>query len=142
MKSSMQSVRRSAFAAALLLSTALTVVATPAQAAGFETFAASKYTYCDATLLSKLWKTSVYEAKVSIGDKIANGIQRNIGHLLAQSRAAGNACSWADTGYSYQDAEKLAKIWGLAQPYEAKNKVAAYLTNGQRNVVDRALRQS
>jgi hypothetical protein len=64
----------------------------------------------------------------------------NIPGVLRLSRQDGNECSWEDTGYSYEDAEKLAQLWATDTPYDAKLKVARYMTNGQRYIVERALR--
>jgi hypothetical protein len=130
------------FAAVLMVSSSLTLVGLePAQAASdWDLYAGSGYVYCDAKLIADLWGIEVDAAKVQIGQKIRNGIGGNIPSILRQSRRAGNACEWEDTGYSYEDAEKLAQLWATDTPYDAKLKVAQYLTNGQRYVVERALR--
>jgi hypothetical protein len=131
------------FAAVLMLSSSLTLVslAEPAQAESYrDTYARSGYVYCDAKLIADLWGISVDAAKIQIGQKIRNGIGGNIPGVLRLSRQDGNECSWEDTGYSYEDAEKLAQLWATDTPYDAKLKVAQYMTNGQRNVVERALR--
>jgi hypothetical protein len=132
------------FAAVLMLSSSLTLVAMaePAVARGggaMATYASSGYQYCDAKLIADLWGISVEQAKVQIGLKIQNGIGRNIPSVLRLSRQQGNTCEWEDTGYSYEDAQQLADLWGLDEPYNAKLKVARYVTNGQRYIVDRAL---
>lgn len=130
--------------AILMLSSSLTIVALaqPAQAGDIDRFASSGYTYCDAKLLGALFNKSVDDAKLLIGEKIRNGIGSNIPLVLRESRQDGNSCSWEDTGYSYEDAEQLAQLWGLAQPYDAKLKVARYVTRGQSRIVDRALGNS
>jgi hypothetical protein len=116
-------------------------IAEPAQAESYrDTYASSGYTYCDAKLIGDLWGISVDAAKVQIGQKIRNGIGGNIPSVLRLSRQAGNECSWEDTGYSYEDAEALAQLWATDTPYDAKLKVARYMTNGQRAIVERALR--
>jgi hypothetical protein len=130
------------FAGILLLSSSLTLVAlsTPAEArSDMDRFAASGYTYCDAKLIGDLWGIGVDQAKAQIGMKIRTGIGGNIPSVLQLSRQAGHACTWDDTGYTYEDAQQLAELWGTSDPYHAKLKVARYYTNGQSHIVERAL---
>lgn len=132
-------------AAALMLSSSLTFASVAlsgrAEAAGaVETFLTSKYTYCDAKLISGLWSISIDEAKASIGQKILNGIESNIPSILAQARQ-NRSCDWADTPHSYEDAEQLAKFWGYANVGEAKEKVAYLYTQGESAAVVEALGQ-
>ena len=129
-------------ALALLLTTSLTAAAlgsaSPARADAWDVFQSSRYNYCDAVLVSKLWSISVDAAKTQIGQKIINGIGDNVQLILRESREAGNRCAWVDTGYSYDDASQLAQLWGVGVE-RAKAKIASYLTQGQGYVVDRAL---
>jgi hypothetical protein len=135
-------------AAALMVSTSLTLAAVSlssrAEAAAdpVETFLTSKYTYCDAKLVAGVWKISIGEAKATIGQKIQNGIESNIPLILRDARNAGIACEWADTPHNYNDAEKLAKLWGYADPAEAKAKIAYLYTQGESAVVLEALGQA
>ena len=128
------------FAAILMISSSLTFVSLvePAQADDMDLYASSGYTYCDAKLIGDLWGISVEDAKAQIGMKIRTGIGGNIPSVLRLSRQSGNACDWVDTGYSYEDAEKLSQVWGDSTD-EAKAKIAQYVTNGQRYIVERAL---
>jgi hypothetical protein len=103
-------------------------------------FAASIFTYCDATLLAKFWRVDVGQSKALIGNKILNGLGWNIPAILRSSRQAGNQCEWSDTGYSYQDAEQIAAIWSLGRGVgEAKSKMTMLATAGHQNWVDAAL---
>ena len=133
---------RTRLALALMMSTSLTLaaasLASPAQADPSDAFFSSSYTYCDAKLIGALWGISIENAKSQIGQKIVNGIGDNVPTILAESRRAGNRCDWVDTSYAYSDAEELAGVWGTDVD-RAKAKIAAYLTNGQKFVVDRAL---
>lgn len=106
-------------------------------AADFAAFAESQYTYCDAKLVAALWQISIDEGKTAIGYKLRNGYGDLIPPILVESRQS-NRCEWVDTPYSYDDAVKLAKVWGVT-PDAAKLKVAAYYTNGESLVVERAL---
>ena len=128
-------------ASVLLLSSSLTLVAltAPAQASDLDRFFQSHYTYCDAKLIGDLWGIGVDEAKAQIGMKIRTGIGGNIPTVLGLSRQAGHACTWEDTGHTYEDAQQLAELWGLSQPYQAKLKVARYYTRGESRIVKRAL---
>ena len=132
-------------AIALFLSTALStaVPMTPAFAQSAQSaraaFFNSQYTYCDAKMVGAFWGLSPERGKIEIGSKIVNRIAGNLPRVLAQSRRAGNACSWEDTGLSYSDAELLADIWGLRTPYNAKVKAARHYTMGRSNVVANAL---
>jgi hypothetical protein len=103
-------------------------------------FAASIFTYCDATLLAKFWRVDVGESKSLIGNKILNGLGWDIPEILRSSRQAGNQCEWSDTGYDYQDAEQIASIWSLGRGVgEAKSKMTMLATAGKQNWVDAAL---
>ena len=104
-----------------------------------QTFFASGYVYCDAKLVAEFWGDDIGETKATIGLKILNGLGSAVADILNSSRQAGHSCEWSDTGYTYADAERLASIWGLAEPYQAKLRVASYVTNGQGSVVDKAL---
>jgi hypothetical protein len=126
---------------ALLLSTSLTMAtlgaAAPANADAFSVFSHSGYTYCDAKLLGEFWGISTLDAKTQIGQKITHGLGPNIPGIVRASRA-GHRCGWADTGYSYNDAVELSRVWGVSVD-GAKAKVANYVTYAQGNIVDRVL---
>jgi hypothetical protein len=135
--------RRNRLALALMLSSSLTLVALarPALAQndpGWNVYASSSYTYCDAKLISDLWGISIDSAKSQIGQKIMHGIDSNLPSILAASRQAGHRCGWDDTQYSYNDAVQLSQLWGVGVQ-QAKAKVANYVTNGQNSVVIGAL---
>jgi hypothetical protein len=135
--------RRHRLALALMLSSSLTLVALaqPALAdddAGWNVYASSKYTYCDAKLLSNLWGVNTDVAKSRIGEAIMHDTDNTLAGSLAASRRQGNRCDWGDTQYAYNDAVQLSQLWGVSVQ-AAKAKVANYLTNGQSSVVIGAL---
>lgn len=132
------SIRKSGFVAALMLSTSLTLVSLSEPASAM-TWASSNYNYCDAKLVAATWGMSIDNAKVQIVQKLQQGGRRNVNAILKSSRAAGNRCDWEDTGYTYSDAQQLASIWGLSEPYQAKLKVAKYFTKGQSRIVKNVL---
>ncbi|BCW87268.1 hypothetical protein sos41_03970 [Alphaproteobacteria bacterium SO-S41] len=105
--------------------------------ADYEAFANSSYTYCDAKLISELWTIGIGDAKATIGYKLRNGYGDLIPPILVEARQS-HACTWADTGYGYEDAVALAKVWGVKEE-AAKLKAAKYYTNGESAVVERAL---
>ena len=135
-------------AAALMLSTSLTVAAMAlaprAEAASdpLDTFFQSTYNYCDATLISKSWQIEITEAKATIGRKIQDGMVDALESSLAGARGEGHACTWADVPHSYEDAEKIAAAWGLANPGEAKDKIAYLYTQGRSAEVVTALQNA
>jgi hypothetical protein len=131
--------------AVLLMSTAMSglALAQPAFAQSeqraWNAFERSGYTYCDAKLVGALWDMAPAQGKVEIGRKFLNGISHLVGGVLSESRGRGNRCEWEDTGLSYQDAQRMASVWGLQTPYQAKLKAAMHFTNGDSNIVDNAL---
>ncbi len=105
----------------------------------FGTFFESGYVYCDAKMLGALWGLDIGEAKMTIGRKIINGIGFAVPQILDEARGSGVTCDWSDTGHSYADAERLASIWGMNEPYQAKLRVEQLYTSGRSDVVRSAL---
>jgi len=133
-------------AAALMLSTSLTVAAIAisprAEAAdNFEVYANSGLTYCDAKLYGAFWKLDIDRAKAQIGEKIQRGMRDAVDQHVAEGRALAS-CDWADVPHSYEDAERIATAWGLANPGEAKDKIAYLYTQGRSADVVTALQQA
>jgi len=93
----------------------------------------SRYTYCDAKLIAAHWKQSIERSKAFIGGKIALKNTVAIDNTLVGARAAqkGNPaarCSFAEAGFSYDDAQKLAKLWNIGVPQakvRAEDKILA-----------------
>ena len=87
---------------------------------GEEAFFASKYDWCHAKMLSKAYGlNSVYEAKVWIGDLLNTGdlglLQAKMGFAQGEAeKNPQNQCSFTETRFSYQDAEKLASMWKVS----------------------------
>lgn len=111
--------------------------ATPVDDAALEAFFTSDYTYCDARLIGALWRIDITQAKAEIGQKILNGYAENLPAILNEARATAS-CDFADTGLGYEDAEKLAAVWGVPVG-EAKAKAAAFYTAGRSALVKEAL---
>jgi hypothetical protein len=133
------------FARVLVLSTSLTLATAgmlePAFAKDFASvFLGKGYNYCDAKLLAGFWGMSVDQAKSTGGEKITNGLNKNLKNMLVQARQQGR-CDWSDTGYGYEDAQALAKYWGRSVP-DAKSKVAMMFTSGDARGVAKALKKA
>lgn len=104
---------------------------------GYAAFQSSGYTYCDAKLVGAAWSISIEKAKAEIGMKILNGYGDNLPDILSAARQEAQ-CDFFDTGLSYDDAEKLASVWGVTID-RAKDKAAEYYTAGQSATVTAAL---
>ena len=131
--------------AALLMSSAMAMVmfGQPAQAEpqqrAYDAFFSSRYNYCDAKLVGALYGQDADGGKVTIGQKILNGIGTNVPVVLRESRDYGNVCDWEDTGLEYSDALVLAQTWGFDDPYDAKLKAADLFTHGREQQVRNGL---
>ena len=111
----------------------------------WDRYAASRYRYCDAKILSAHWRQSVEEAKYRIGRKIGWGDTRILSGMMATAREEAvldpsRACTYDETGYSYKDAVKLAREWGVS-PLEAKSMVENKVMRGWDNDVRVLLRK-
>ncbi|MFT5680777.1 MAG: hypothetical protein ACI8RZ_001683 [Myxococcota bacterium] len=117
----------------------------------FETYVASQYEYCDALVLGGYWGQGAHEAKLKIGALINAGDANSIsGALTSAQTAAANSmdnaslrCDYHVLGYSYEDAEVLAALWGI-DTWDAKIRIEEkYLRDGHvKNHIDRALRRA
>lgn len=105
----------------------------------YGTFFQSGYVFCDAKMLGELWGLDIGEAKMTIGRKIINGVGPVVPEILDQARRGGIVCEWMDTGHTYADAERLASIWGLSEPYQAKLRAEQLYTAGRSDIVIGAL---
>jgi len=143
---SAKNLRQKSFAAGLFLSTSIVTLAasSPALAQYSEdqainSYSQSQYHYCDAKLVADFWNVEIWQGKVGIGEKILWGLGSNIPDLLAMSRNEGNACAWGETGFGYEDAERLSSLWNLGGVGQGKDKIAAMATAGYTNELNRAL---
>lgn len=101
----------------------LNLLITPMASAGgdeeaFSRYAESKYTYCDAKLLAHHWQGDVFEAKVTIGNKIGWGntdiLESNLVSARQSARDDNMRCDFWETGFSYDDVEVLSSSWGMS----------------------------
>ncbi|MGF1676457.1 MAG: hypothetical protein ACFCUV_22665 [Rivularia sp. (in: cyanobacteria)] len=119
----------------------------------FKAFFNSKYDYWDARVLADYWGQSVSEAKARMGRKILWGksdvaiLEQFLvdARIQALQKVQGSNPSlemYSNSGYNYNDAEKLAKLWGESSPWEAKIRIEKNLILGQREVIEQALQQT
>jgi hypothetical protein len=121
-------------AAALLVTTSLTfagaALAKSAAKDPVDVFFENGFTYCDAKLVAAMWSIDAMQAKAELGRKIVNLGVPATQAAVAMARTAGTVCDWVDVPHTYEDAERLAAYWGLADPGAAKVKVADLYTRG------------
>jgi len=103
--------------------------------------------WCDAVVVANAWNVSTWDAKVAIGQKLANGytpaeIERDmLSGLRQQVVNQGKGCSLSDGGYKLQDVESLACFWGVGTE-ESKARVTRKLTMGGAQWIDSQLDQA
>ena len=114
-------------------------------------FNSRKYDYWDARVLANYWGQSIGEAKARIGRKILWGksdvaiLEQFLvdARIQALQKTQGSSPSlelYGESKYKYDDAAKLAKLWGDSSPYEAKIRIEKNLIFGQQEVIEQALR--
>jgi len=114
----------------------------------FELYADSAYSYDDAAALATLWSTGVYDAKLLIGTKIQFGDQKLLQEMLYEARiherklgedlSDGDAKLfglYADSRYSYNDADTLATFWGI-DVYSAKLRIGTKIQFSDQKLLD------
>ncbi len=98
----------------------LALAATPALAdkADDAFYNQSKYTFCDAKMLSGQWRQSMADTKARIGQKILAGrdalkyLDGELGHARDHARKdAASRCTITDINLSYDDIAAVAAAW-------------------------------
>lgn len=96
----------------------------PEDLADAERFFDAGYVYEDAVRLATLWKLDdVYQAKIRAGDMLEHGERlpfKPKPENVAAAREQAAADAFFTAGYDYDDAVKLAKLWKLKTPWDAK----------------------
>lgn len=112
----------------------------------WQVYSDSKYTYWDAHVLAGFWHQSVDDAKCTIGRKLQAGYETKLMLELALTQARVEALGqvqnlevFGASGYSYEDAGKVAKFWGDPTPYEGKLRIARNLILGNQQTVNDVL---
>ncbi len=117
----------------------------------WKAFFSSKYDYWDARVLADYWGQSIGEAKARMGRKILWGksdvaiLEQFLvdARFKALQNIQGSNPSlelYSESKYKYNDAQKLAKLWGDSSPWEAKIRIEKNLILGQPEVIEQALR--
>jgi hypothetical protein len=112
----------------------------------YEAFhAQTKYTYCDAHMIGKLWGKSLSDGKVAIGAKLAAKKKTALVKLVADARKNAKKkpearCSFYDAGFSYDDAMLLGKLW-KKDPSDVKSLVPEKLALGQEAALNATLKK-
>lgn len=106
-------------------------------------FGRSGFSYCDAKLVGAVMSPSLggntaYRGKVAIGNMVLSGNVRSVIGSLDRARQRGTSCNWGDTGYNYNDAQRLARLW-KTNTSNAKGLIADMVTQGRSDVIDGAL---
>lgn len=118
-----------------------------------QTFFSSKYDYWDARVLANYWGQSIDEAKARIGRKILWGksdvaileqflVDARIKALQKMQGSNPSLELYGESQYKYDDAVKLAKLWGERSPWDAKIRIEKNLILGQEEIIEKALRQT
>ncbi|MFI1993642.1 hypothetical protein [Actinoplanes sp. NPDC020271] len=87
-----------------------------------DAFFAAGYTIDDAEALAKLWNMQDYNiasVKIAAGQKLLAGETLPIKPQPVETIPA-SVNKFFDAGYDWDDAVKLAKLWKLKSPYDAK----------------------
>ncbi|RMF23444.1 MAG: hypothetical protein D6756_08780, partial [Cyanobacteria bacterium J083] len=80
--------------------------------------------------------------KIGWGERAIIYLEQFLLDARTQAIKEGNTqCSYADHGYTYEDAVALARFWGESSPYQAKLRINLNLTMGNQEQVDLALEE-
>ena len=110
-----------------------------------DTFFKSGYDYCHAKMIGYAYDVSTFEAKTWMGGLLNSGERALVESKLAfgQERTrSGNPqlCSFYETRFKYEDAEKLAKMWNTSVS-EAKLALTQKYLHGLERDLEKELRK-
>lgn len=120
-------------------------------AAGLDAFFESNYRFEDAELLAQLWNIPIDEAKQAIGHKIIHGIEDLLPKgVEPDTKAHEPKVDWDakaldaffNSQYTYDDAERLAQLWGQPDAYAGKKLIGAKILNGQAKLIPHLLKST
>ncbi|MFT7044519.1 MAG: hypothetical protein ACI81O_001618 [Cyclobacteriaceae bacterium] len=107
-----------------------------------DAFFAEGYEWDDALLLAKAWgMNDPVEAKIKAGFNILQGHRQWVADFLSEARASEENVwnAYATSIYDWDDAELLAKYWGLADPGVAKMKMGQLILDDHESRITQAL---
>lgn len=120
--------------------------AQPSQQAALDKYALEEYNYCDSKVLAAFWgQKSSRDAKIRLGQKMLRWGPDDGAVIMGDARAAALAssaaspCSYEDGGFTYKDAELLAKYWGTKDLSDAKVKMDTMMVQGSEDLIASAL---
>ena len=98
--------------------------------------------YCDAVVLSGLWEGGPWDAKVRVGSQIASNHVHLAEQALSEARKSaragqGQRCPFRHA-YTPEDADALAKAWGISRN-EAKVRAEDKILWGDYALIDEAI---
>ncbi|GIG40794.1 hypothetical protein [Cellulomonas phragmiteti] len=100
--------------------------------AQYDAFWASGYTTADLDALAALWGTEYTETKSRVGQMLLDGADLPFppGSTPSNDPAGDAAVAFWDAGYTYEDAEALAALWGT-DVWETKVRAGQALLDGE-----------
>jgi hypothetical protein len=93
--------------------------------------------YCEAKMLGHLFGSSVWDAKLLIGAKHLTGHGELVAEQMYRAYQSDGApgCDWSDVHYSYEDAEAMAKYWGMSVT-DTKSTMVSKVRVGNRSYLE------
>lgn len=107
-----------------------------------------EFTECDLKRMAYDLGYGSYEiVKISIGEDILDGLTD---HAKRKSKKARESqrynrsaqCTFGDGNYTYEDAEDLAKFWGMFNVEDAKKQIVKWMDEGYNKNIRRDLKQA
>ncbi len=107
------------------------------------------YTGWDAAVLADFWGSNSTEAKERAGAKLLGPVESKVYLELCLSDARAKALGGVESlrffptsGFTYEDAELLARTWGLGDARQGKLTIERNLIMGNRSLLEQALELS
>ena len=117
--------------------------AQPSQQAALDKYALEEYNYCDSKVLAAFWgHKNSRDAKVRLGQKMLRWGPDDGAVIMDDARAEALAsraelpCTYEDGGFTYKDAELLAKYWGTKDLSDAKVKMDTMMVQGSEDLIN------
>jgi len=99
-----------------------------------EAYLANGYDYDDAVTLARLWqKEDIGEVKALAGQQVLDGLRLpGVPYHAPQNASAVQLLAFFESGYTYEDAVRLARRWGHGRtPYDVKVRVGDLILAGR-----------
>ena len=108
----------------------------------------SKYGYWDARVLALFWGSNIGQAKAFIGSEVMAGgpspasVDQKLTIARDEAMKQAQQLRLYHETYNFNDAQDLAKFWGLANPFDAKVRMEQKLMWGDEQLISDSLRQA